>query len=86
MKRQRKRDTRRKVILGGALIELTERDQSARSMMRRLIGGLSREQDRKMFDPSEALASNDESENHNERTKTSSNGQPHESKEDARHG
>ena len=46
----RKRDTRRKVILGGALIELADRDQPAHSMMRRLIGGLSREQDRKMFD------------------------------------
>jgi len=46
----RKRDTRRKVILGGALIELSDRDQSARSMMRQLIGSLSREQDRKMFD------------------------------------
>ena len=54
-KQQRKRDTRRKVILGGALIELADRDQPARSMMRRLIGNLSREQDRKMFDPSEAL-------------------------------
>ena len=49
-KQQRKRDTRRKVILGGALIELADRDQPARSMMRRLIGNLSREQDRKMFD------------------------------------
>jgi len=38
------------VILGGALIELSERDQPARSVMRRLIGNLSREQDRKMFD------------------------------------
>ena len=57
-KLQRKRDTRRKVILGGALIELSDRDQPARSMMRRLIGGLSREQDRKMFDPSETLPPN----------------------------
>jgi hypothetical protein len=46
----RKRDTRRKVILGGALIELSDRDESAHSVMRRLIGNLSREQDRKMFD------------------------------------
>ena len=46
----RKRDTRRKVILGGALIELSDRDEPARSVMRRLIGNLSREQDRKMFD------------------------------------
>ena len=61
-KLQRKRDTRRKVILGGALIELADRDQPARTMMRRLIGGLSREQDRKMFDPREALPTNDERE------------------------
>ena len=52
----RKRDTRRKVILGGALIELSERDQPARSMMHRLIGNLSREQDRKMFDLDNAPA------------------------------
>ena len=76
-KQQRKRDTRRKVILGGALIELAERDQPARSMMCRLIGGLSREQDRKMFDPSEALPTNDESENRNERTGTPADYQPH---------
>lgn len=49
-KLQRKRDTRRKVILGGALIELADRDQTARSMMRRLIRNLSRGQDRKIFD------------------------------------
>jgi len=85
-KRQRKRDTRRKVILGGALIELSERDQPARSMMRRLIGGLSREQDRKMFDPHEALPTNDESEYPNERIQTPSNGQPHESEKGTRHG
>ena len=85
-KRQRKRDTRRKVILGGALIELSERDQPARSMMRRLIGNLSREQDRKMFDPHEALLKNDESEKTNARTETSSNGQPHESEKGAQHG
>ena len=86
MKQQRKRDTRRKVILGGALIELSERDQPARTMMRRLIGNLSREQDRKMFDPDEALPTNDESEYSNERIQTPSNGQPHESKKGTRHG
>jgi len=85
-KQQRKRDTRRKVILGGALIELADRDQPARSMMHRLIGNLSREQDRKMFDPNEALPMNDESENRNERTETSPNGQPHATKRDAQHG
>jgi hypothetical protein len=82
----RKRDTRRKVILGGALIELSDRDEPARSVMRRLIGNLSREQDRKMFDPREALPAIDESGNHNERTETSSNGQPHETEGGAQHG
>lgn len=85
-KQQRKRDTRRKVILGGALIELADRDQPARSMMRRLIGSLSREQDRKMFDPRQALPAIDKSGNHNERTETSSNGEPHETKGGAQHG
>ena len=85
-KQQRKRDTRRKVILGGALIELADRDQPARSMMRRLIGNLSRKQDRKMFDPREGLPANDESENRNERTEASSNGQPHETEGGAQHG
>ena len=74
-KRQRKRDTRRKVILGGALIELSERDQPARSMMRRLIGNLSREQDRKMFDPQESLPANDESENSNDSANHTENDQ-----------
>ena len=82
----RKRDTRRKVILGGALIELTERDQSARSMMRQLIGGLSRIKDRKMFDPNDALRSKDERENQNERTETSTNRQPDGTEEGAQHG
>jgi len=85
-KQQRKRDTRRKVILGGALIELADRDQPARSMMRRLIGNLSREQDRKMFGPSEAFPTNEESENWNERTKTSRNGQSHEPEGGAQRG
>ena len=71
----RKRDTRRKVILGGALIELADRDQPARSMMRRLIGNLSREQDRKMFDPSEALPTSDESEISNDPSSRTENDQ-----------
>ncbi|MEQ6250952.1 mobilization protein [Sulfitobacter sp. HNIBRBA3233] len=47
--RQRKLDTRRKVILGGALIDLAERDSSAAAMLDRLIRNLSREQDSKAF-------------------------------------
>ena len=47
--RQRKLDTRRKVILGGALLDLAERDSGAAAMVERLIRNLSREQDRKAF-------------------------------------
>ena len=47
--RQRKLDTRRKVILGGALMDLAERDSNAVAMLDRLIRNLSREQDRKAF-------------------------------------
>lgn len=47
--RQRKLDTRRKVILGGALIDLAERDSGAAAMLDRLIRNLPREQDRKAF-------------------------------------
>ena len=47
--RQRKMDTRRKVILGGALLDLAERDTNAAAMLDRLIRNLAREQDRKVF-------------------------------------
>lgn len=47
--RQRKMDTRRKVILGGALLDLAERDSNAAAMLDRLIRNLAREQDRKAF-------------------------------------
>tara|TARA_R110000796_G_scaffold47547_1_gene114260 strand:- start:155 stop:454 length:300 start_codon:yes stop_codon:yes gene_type:complete len=47
--RQRKLDTRRKVILGGALMDLAERDSGAATMLDRLIRNLPREQDRKAF-------------------------------------
>ena len=47
--RQRKLETRRKIILGGALIDLAERDDSAAVMLDRLIRNLSRQQDRKAF-------------------------------------
>lgn len=48
--RKRKLDTRRKVILGGALMDLAERDSGAAAMLDRLIRNLTREQDRKAFD------------------------------------
>ena len=47
--RQRKLDTRRKVILGGALLDLASRDDNAAVMVERLIRNLSRKQDRKAF-------------------------------------
>ena len=47
--RQRKLDTRRKVILGGALLDLAERDSRAAAMLDRLVRNLAREQDRKAF-------------------------------------
>ena len=61
--RQRKLDTRRKVILGGALMDLAERDSNAAAMLDRLIRNLAREQDRKAFAewdaPSPAPSSSD---------------------------
>jgi hypothetical protein len=61
--RQRKLDTRRKVILGGALMDLAERDSGAAAMLDRLIRNLPREQDRKAFadwrSPSPAPSSSD---------------------------
>jgi hypothetical protein len=47
--RQRKMDTRRKVILGGALIDLAERDSNAAAMLDRLVRNLPRAQDQKAF-------------------------------------
>jgi len=46
----RKLDTRRKVILGGALVDLAARDASAAAMLDRLVRNLPREQDRKAFE------------------------------------
>ena len=48
--RERKIDTHRKVILGGALMDLATRDSNAATMLDRLIRNLPREQDRKTFD------------------------------------
>lgn len=46
----RKLDTRRKVILGGALVDLAARDATAAAMLDRLVRNLPREQDRKAFE------------------------------------
>ena len=48
--RERKIDTRRKVILGGALMDLATRDKAAAALLDRLVRSLPREQDRKTFD------------------------------------
>ncbi|GAD57241.1 hypothetical protein [Limimaricola cinnabarinus] len=48
--RQRKLDTRRKVILGGALIDLAVRDSTAAEMLDRLLRNLTRENDRQAFE------------------------------------
>lgn len=45
----RKLDTRRKIILGGALVDLAARDISAAAMLERLVRNLPRDQDRKAF-------------------------------------
>ena len=47
--KSRKIDTRRKVILGGALMDLATRDAGAAAMLDRLIRNLPREQDRRAF-------------------------------------
>ena len=48
--KQRKLDTRRKVILGGALVDLAERDDTALAMVERLLRNLSRDVDRNAFE------------------------------------
>ena len=48
--KERKIDTRRKVILGGALVDLAGRDTNAAAMLDRLLRNLPREQDRKAFE------------------------------------
>lgn len=48
--KQRKLDTRRKVILGGALLDLATRDETAAAMVDRLLRNLPRDQDRVAFE------------------------------------
>jgi len=47
---ERKRDTRRKVILGGALLELAKSNKEAAALVARLIAGLNRDNDKKVFE------------------------------------
>ena len=46
---ERKLDTRRKIVLGGALVDLASRDEGAAAMLDRLVRNLPREQDRRAF-------------------------------------
>lgn len=48
--RERKLDTRRKVILGSALMDLAARDTAAAALLDRLVRSLPRDQDRKAFE------------------------------------
>ena len=45
----RRQDTRRKVVIGAALMNLAERDRDAADMLARLMRGLTRPADRKLF-------------------------------------
>lgn len=47
---ERKKDTRRKIVLGGGLLELAKTDREASALVSRLIAGLTREHDRKLFE------------------------------------
>lgn len=49
---ERKKDTRRKIVLGGALLELSKSDKEASALVTRLIAGLSRDHDKKLFEKS----------------------------------
>jgi hypothetical protein len=60
----RKLDTRRKIILGGALVDLAERDSNAAAMIERLVRNLPREQDRKAFEGWDAKQPASKAEDH----------------------
>jgi hypothetical protein len=49
---ERKKDTRRKIVLGGALLELARTDKDASALVTRLIAGLARDHDKKLFEKS----------------------------------
>lgn len=72
---ERKLDTRRKVILGGALVDLAGRDAGAAAMLDRLVRNLPREQDRKAFvgwSPGDALPEGGAADGLDVRTETGS--------------
>ncbi len=47
---ERKKDTRRKIVLGGGLLDLAKTDKDASALVTKLIAGLTRDQDRKLFE------------------------------------
>jgi len=47
---ERKKDTRRKIVLGGALLDLSKSDKEASALVSRLIAGLTRDHDKKLFE------------------------------------
>lgn len=47
---ERKKDTRRKIVLGGALLDLAKADKDASALLTKLIAGLTRDQDKKLFE------------------------------------
>ncbi|BDV36730.1 hypothetical protein [Methylocystis iwaonis] len=49
---KRKKDTRRKIVLGGALLELAKTDNDVSELVTKLIAGLAREHDKKLFEKS----------------------------------
>ncbi|WP_330085258.1 hypothetical protein [Methylocystis iwaonis] len=49
---ERKKDTRRKIVLGGALLELAKTDKDVSALITKLVAGLSREHDKKLFEKS----------------------------------
>ena len=50
VERERNRDTRRKIITGGLLIEWAERDQRASNFLQEVLARISREHDHKPFE------------------------------------
>lgn len=50
--KERKKDTRRKIVLGGALLKLAKADKEASALVSRLIAGLARDHDKKLFEKS----------------------------------
>ena len=49
---ERKKDTRRKIVLGGALLERARTDKDASALVAKLIAGLARDHDKKLFEKS----------------------------------